>query len=117
GVAPLDVQFTDESEVGTAAITSWTWDFGDGAMSMDQNPLHTYTEPGVYTVSLAIETAAGNDRVERPDLIVVDEGPVADFSGNPVMGAAPLTVAFTDASTSGSREITRRLWDFGDGGL
>ncbi|MBX3176524.1 MAG: PKD domain-containing protein [Candidatus Hydrogenedentes bacterium] len=117
GVAPLAVQFTDESEVGTAAITSWTWDFGDGAMSMDQNPLHTYTEPGVYTVSLAIETAAGNDRIERPDLIVVDEGPVAEFSGNPVMGSAPLTVAFTDASTAGSREITRRLWNFGDGGL
>lgn len=117
GVAPLTVAFRDESETGTAIIEAWTWDFGDGNMSTEQHPRHTYMEPGVYTVSLEIETSSGADRVERADFIVVDEGPTAAFTGEPLMGPAPLTVAFTDTSEPGSQAITRYLWDFGDGGL
>ena len=117
GVAPLRVMFRDESAVGTATINAWAWDFGDGNMSADQHPTHTYTAPGVYTVSLAIETTAGNDTVERAAFIVVDEGPIAAFMGEPTMGPAPLTVAFTDTSETGSQPITARLWNFGDGGL
>jgi PKD repeat protein len=40
--APLSVQFTDLSK----DATGWKWDFGDGATSIEQNPLHTYTEAG-----------------------------------------------------------------------
>lgn len=117
GVAPLAVMFTDESEVGTATTNAWTWDFGDGSMAMEQNPAHTYMEPGIYTVTLAIETTAGDAMAERADYIVVDQGPTAAFTGDPVMGSAPLTVAFTDTSATGSQAITARLWNFGDGGL
>jgi PKD repeat protein len=35
-------------------ILSWSWDFGDGATSHDQNPYHVYNQPGNYTVSLTI---------------------------------------------------------------
>lgn len=45
---PGDIQFTDLS----AAAVSWFWDFGDGATSTDQNPLHTYSLVGEYSVSL-----------------------------------------------------------------
>ena len=45
---PGDIQFTDLS----AAAVSWSWDFGDGTTSTDQNPLHTYSLVGNYTVSL-----------------------------------------------------------------
>jgi PKD repeat protein len=58
GFAPLAVQFTDTSGGDPA---TWTWDFGDGVVSHQQNPSHTYTTEGQdYTVSLTVNnTFAG----------------------------------------------------------
>jgi len=56
GNAPLTVNFTDMSP----AATSWDWDFGDGGSSPDQNPLHEYTDPGLYDVSLAVVDPNGS---------------------------------------------------------
>jgi PKD repeat protein len=58
GTPPLQVTFTDRS---TDNPTSWSWDFGDGATSTQQNPTHEYTEVGRYTVSLAVTTDLGPD--------------------------------------------------------
>ena len=58
GTAPLAVSFTDTS---TNAPTSWAWDF-DGNGSTDstlQNPQHTYSAPGTYSVTLTATNAAG----------------------------------------------------------
>lgn len=52
GLKPLTVQFTDLSTTAVA----WSWDFGDGGTNDTQNPEHIYTAPGVYTVSLTIDT-------------------------------------------------------------
>ena len=46
---PHTVQFTDQTSLNP---TAWLWDFGDGTTSEDQNPEHTYTDAGYYTVSL-----------------------------------------------------------------
>lgn len=53
---PLNVNFTGSSSLSP---TSWYWDFGDGSSSTLQNPTHEYTTPGVYTVSLDVETSYG----------------------------------------------------------
>jgi PKD repeat protein len=55
GVAPLTVHFTDTS---TGNPMDRTWTFGDNATSTDQNPTHTYTAPGNYTVTLSINGGA-----------------------------------------------------------
>ncbi|HOZ46818.1 MAG TPA: choice-of-anchor Q domain-containing protein [Candidatus Hydrogenedentes bacterium] len=44
-----------------------------------------------------------------------DAGLVADFSADITSGTAPLTVQFTDLSTTSGAPITGWLWDFGDG--
>jgi PKD repeat protein len=49
GFAPLTVRFTSTS-IGADA---WAWKFGDGGTSPAENPSHTYTTPGTYSVSLA----------------------------------------------------------------
>ncbi len=49
GKAPLTVTFTDQS---TNSPTAWAWDFGDSGTSTLQNPAHTYTAAGTYTVTL-----------------------------------------------------------------
>jgi PKD repeat protein len=116
GVCPLDVSFTDASSPGSAPITSWAWDFGDGAQSAEQNPSHSYAESGLYTVSLTVTTDVGSDTETKTDFIAVAcDPPVADFSAEPTSGTCPLVVDFTDASEPGSLPITSWLWDFGDG--
>ncbi|AKB37164.1 cell surface protein [Methanosarcina siciliae C2J] len=70
GTAPLTVNFTDQS---TGTPTSWLWDFGDGANSTEQNPSHTYSAAGNYTVNLTVENAAGTDFELKSDYIEVSE--------------------------------------------
>ncbi len=48
-------QFTDESTSNSGSIDEWLWDFGDGSPTSDvQNPLHTYSNPDIYIVTLTI---------------------------------------------------------------
>ncbi|AKB30295.1 cell surface protein [Methanosarcina siciliae T4/M] len=70
GLEPLTVNFTDQS---TGTISSWLWDFGDGANSTEQNPVHTYSAAGNYTVNLTVENAAGSDFELKSDYIEVSE--------------------------------------------
>ena len=116
GIAPLTVGFTDLSTPGTSPITGWVWLFGDGESSSEQNPVHTYTHPGTYSVTLTVASEVGSVSVNKADFIVVRELPTAAFSATPTSGTAPLNVMFTDASTPGSFPITAWAWDFGDGG-
>lgn len=53
------LQFNDESTSAPDAITEWHWSFGDGAVSLLQYPVKTYTTPGSYQVSLTVENSAG----------------------------------------------------------
>jgi hypothetical protein len=61
-VADMDrrlVAFRDESD---GKITSWKWDFGDGSISTEQNPVHAYVAGRDYTVILEVEGPAGKAR-------------------------------------------------------
>ncbi|AAM07055.1 PKD domain-containing protein [Methanosarcina acetivorans] len=108
GNMPFTVQFTDMS---TNAPTEWLWDFGDSASSTEQNPVHTYTAAGKYTVKLTAANVAGNDSEEKTDYITAYISPVANFTATPTSGSAPLAVSFTDQSTNAP---TSWVWDFGD---
>jgi len=52
GRAPMTVQFADESPY---VPTDWQWSLGNGDVSDQQNPSYTYTEPGLYDVSLIVD--------------------------------------------------------------
>ncbi len=112
GTYPLTVNFSDLS---TGAPTSWSWTFGDGGSSTQQNPSYIYTTAGTYTVSLTATNAQGNDTDTKVGYITVTAppAPVAAFVGAPTSGTYPLDVVFTDQS-SGSP--TSWSWTFGDGG-
>ena len=111
------VSFTDQS-TGNFPMVHWVWNFGDlTPLSNQQNPAHTYNTPGLYNVSLIVTDAINcRDTVTQPALVQVHTGPTAAFTYSPSQGCEPLTVAFTDASVSGSIGIATRHWDFGDGG-
>jgi PKD repeat protein len=111
GTVPLDVTFSDLS---TGSVLSWAWDFGDGGTSNQQNPVHTFSTSGVYTVSLSITDASSSDTETKTDYITVTgSGPLANFSATPTSGNPPLNVTFTDLSVN---TIDAWVWDFGDGG-
>lgn len=112
GAAPLEVRFTDSSHGGTR--TASLWDFGDGSDSTEGSPVHLYTTPGTYSVTLTVTGPSGSDSVTERDLVtVLQPPPVADFTVDPAEGSAPLTVHFSN--TSDWRANTVSLWDFGDG--
>ncbi len=56
------VAFKDQSN---GDIKSWHWDFGDGASSDEQNPLHPYAKPGNYVVVLDVAGPAGSARYSK----------------------------------------------------
>ena len=104
GYAPLSVQFTDLSK----NVDGWNWNFGDGSNSTQQNPAHTYSKSGDYTVTLMVSNENGTD--SKFDTVTILAQPV--FSVSPTSGQAPLTVSFTDQSTGSP---TSWKWTFGDG--
>ncbi len=110
GVAPLEVQFNDNS---TGKITSRSWNFGDGDTSSKQNPLHTYISSGSFNVTLTVSDGSNENTDSKTNYIVVyDIKPKAAFSAVPPSGAAPLEVQFTDKSEG---NIISWLWNFGNG--
>ncbi len=120
GTAPLLVNFTDLS---TGSPTSWSWNFGDSGdpNSVDstaQNPSHTYTNTGMYTVKLTATNASGSNTLTSAGGVSVVSAPsgtlTADFNATTVtVGTAPLAVTFQDQSTGG---VTSWAWNFGDAG-
>lgn len=68
GYAPFAVQFSDTSTNGP---TSWHWDFGDGATSSEKDPVHTYTAPGTYAVSLEALNRDGGEKTTKAGFVRV----------------------------------------------
>lgn len=115
GCFPLNVQFTDLSTAGDGVIESRTWDFGDGTISTEANPAHTYKTAGQYTVSLSIRNSHGcGQTFTRTQYILLTNGVQADFGfAVPNSCKPPTTVRFTNKS-NGTGSLTYE-WDFGDG--
>jgi PKD repeat protein len=110
GIAPLMVNFANQS---TGIYTTCIWDFGDGSFSSScLNPFKTYTNSGVYTISLSVSGPYGTDTRTRNEYISVYEPVSADFSGFPISGPRPLNVDFTNLS---SGDFDNCDWQFGDG--
>lgn len=92
--------------------TSWSWNFGDGGTSTQQNPTHFYASPGNYNITLTVTTTSGcNGTVTLPNYIQVDPLPVVNFTATQATPCDPYTFQFTNTSTNG----TTYLWEFGDG--
>lgn len=119
GFTPLPVQFEDNS-TGYPGPSSWYWEFGSGeGTSTLQNPVHTYTTAGNYTVNFSASNGCGTNWSNMTDYIMVGEPLVANFTANSTNGYRPFTVNFTDYSlpSSGDYAPTAWSWDFGDGNV
>ncbi|MDD5189061.1 MAG: PQQ-binding-like beta-propeller repeat protein, partial [Methanoregula sp.] len=113
GYIPLTVQFTDSS---SNIPTTWFWYFGDGTTSTEQNPSHTFTLPGTYSVNLTVKNAAGSGSITKTDYINVatPSSATAEFAADTTTGLAPLTVYFTGEPVG---IVTTWAWDFDNNGI
>ena len=77
GIAPLTVYFTDSSQ--NAAV--WSWNFGDGNTSSEQNPTHTYSAEGTYTVNLKVNNTIGTSPQTATATVTVQSSSSEGSSG------------------------------------
>ena len=118
--AALDINFTNQS-TNLVSGSTYSWDFGDGNTSTDENPVHAFNAGGSYTVTLTVENAP--DCIDTYSETVTNlDIPNISISGddgdgnttNCLLPGDPTTsevVNFTNGTTGG----TSYFWDFGDG--
>lgn len=115
GCMPMTIRFTDSSRVAGGTINNWLWDFGDGTLSSQQNPVHTYLSAGTFNVSLRVRTNTGCTKtISRPFYIRIFDGVTADFSISSISSCQlPATVNFENLSVGSG--VLQYQWNFGDG--
>lgn len=107
GCGVTNMQYTNNST--GLSVNAWQWSFGDGASASQENPMHAYTIPGTYTVTLISTNIAGcSDTISKS---VDVPGPSGTFSFTPSAACPPLTATFTAVSST----AISYTWDFGDG--
>jgi len=102
------IVFTDTSTAaGSATITGWSWNFGDGTTAATQNPTHSYAVMGTYTVRLTVTDSGGQTSNAYTEQIVVGP-PVMVYSyPNPASDAATFVYRVPD----GAKDLKLRIFN------
>lgn len=111
------ITFNSTSTGGVPGPMTYTWSFGDGSpTATGASPVHTYSSPGNYTVTLLVSNSTGcTATLVKSMYIHVYDRPVASFVWTPTgICNPPGTITFTDGS-SGPGPMTC-AWTYGDGG-
>lgn len=107
-----DITFSYDSFYAGKPISTYNWDFGNGATSNLQTDSTHYANAGSYTVSLNLTTQDACVYAQTFPIEIM-EGPVASFTA--ATGTTQTEVIFTNTSTFSAGSITQNAWDFGDG--
>jgi gliding motility-associated-like protein len=99
------------TESVSATCASLSYNFGDGSTSTSSGPVHCFTGPASYDVTLSCTDANGcTGSITIPNMITVNTLPAADFSASPSIAAPGTPVVFTNSS-SGAAAYS---WNFDD---
>jgi PKD repeat protein len=121
GTAPLTVTFHN---FATSNTIRYFWDFGDGAVSFEKNPTHTYNSEGNFTVQLRTITSLGAQgfTTKKNYISVSNQYAFPFFYVTPLFGISIETANSTSTSPTTftiidqtEAEVVNRLWEFGDG--
>ncbi|MFT3680465.1 MAG: Ig-like domain-containing protein [Ferruginibacter sp.] len=116
--ANKSVTFTN---IGTASISEWTWNFDDGSGVHVKNNASSFDWPypagGTHTVTLEVKTAAGcTNTAPFSQIIVFGAIPVADFTIGDLC-LADKTATFTNTSSISDGTLMSYTWEFGDNSI
>jgi PKD repeat protein len=99
------VHFSDQSTDTDGTVESWSWDFGDGSSSTEQNPSHAYQHPDIYTVILTVtDNEGGSDSASQSVDIPLVYCDSSSLTSNP-MGITRVDIG-TFANSSGKQEYS-----------
>tara|TARA_R110000765_G_scaffold168384_3_gene273422 strand:- start:54342 stop:60860 length:6519 start_codon:yes stop_codon:yes gene_type:complete len=117
GEAPLEVSFIGDQSTDDVGIVTYSWNFNDGTISSEANPVHTFVNVGTYDVVL---TVTDSDNLMDNETVTItvttaNEAPVAIAQADITQGEAPLVVSFSGNQSSDDIGIVSYNWDFGDG--
>ncbi len=107
------VLFRDSLILQSDVVSAYAWDFGDGTKSSLQNPLHTFSAPGIYAVQLHVFTRGGcTDSAVAPAVKVVSSPTIALVGDTSICyGKSATFSALLQADTS----AVAWQWKFGNG--
>jgi PKD repeat protein len=116
-IAGSPCQFNDGSSDSDGDVVGWTWDFGDGQGSNQENPQNLYALPGSYNVKLTVrdDDGATNEVTHQVAVTspVVNSPPTAFF--NDPGCQVNLPCQFMDGSSDADGQVVSWNWNFGDG--
>lgn len=109
-------RFEDRSTDADGRIVSWSWNFGDGVTSSDQNPTHEYAAPGSYIVTLTVTDDSGLTASHQLLYRAVGPPLTADFAISPLVAhEGEEKIRFIDTTRLLVKATSLRQWDFDDG--
>jgi gliding motility-associated-like protein len=108
------VTFQNNSSISSGVIAFYNWSFGDSTGSSTANPVHTYSPPGNYNVTL-LATSDQGCVDSTQSVITIHANPVSSFTMNQHAGCGPLPIQFYDHSQLTDGYINQWQWNFGDG--
>lgn len=111
GCSPLTVDFSNAS----INASSYEWDFGDGNISNDENPIHTYTDAGEFTVRLIASNIETCNQADTAYAQVSVFSPDVSFTRTPRFLCIGQEAQFTDTSNNPGDPVVAWAWNFGDG--
>lgn len=104
--------FVNLSSIPDGSIDNYLWSFGDGNSSSEISPLHTYTDAGIYNLTLlATSNMSCENTLEQN--FEVKASPQSNFTASPACYGEPILFWNTTINTAISPAISY-LWDFGD---
>ena len=106
----LDATFTNTSQ----GSSSYEWDFGDGFISTEEFPKHTYADNGDYPVKLTVRNSKGTEAYAE-SIVTIFKDAVTSFDYKQQTYRAGKFGRLVDFNASDSKNLVSIVWDFGDG--
>jgi len=103
--------FTNRSSLMTDTVTVYSWDFGDGGTSNQENPVYTYSTADTFNVTLTLYTETEEFSIVKE--VIVKPVPAAGFSYNYVTAGGDV-ISFENMSDTAGLDVSEWLWDYGD---
>lgn len=120
GIVPLTVNFNAQVGItGSPCEPLYIWNFGDGAISYEQNPVHTFRQEGIQKITLEVKDRLNPEHIVKTALEIETRMPKIRLTASvaPNTGNAPLMVQYRawGEKEGASNPNLKYVWDFGDG--